>query len=148
MSERVFVDTNVLIYARDRREEGKRERAASWLLSLGSASAARINLQIINELTNWIVRNERHRPLNEVQEELAVLRTWGAKPITDDEVEIAWAVRRHLSYQWFDCLLVASAYNDGCRYFLTEDMTHGATFEGLILINPFRASPDDVLRRN
>lgn len=148
MNDRVFVDTNVLIYARDGRESGKRERAASWLLALGSANAARINLQVVNELTNWILRNERHRPLTEVQEELAALGSWGTEPIADDEVKTAWAVRERLGYQWFDCLLVASAHNDGCRYFLSEDMAHGATFEGLTLLNPFQASLDDVLRRN
>jgi predicted nucleic acid-binding protein len=148
MNERVFVDTNVLIYARDRRDADKRERAAAWLLTLGSVNAAWINLQVVNELTNWILRHEPQRPFDEVQEELALLRSWGANPIADEEVETAWAVRRHLGYQWFDCLLLASACNAGCTIFLTEDMSHGATFEGLTLINPFRASPDDVLRRN
>ncbi|GJE15024.1 MULTISPECIES: hypothetical protein [Methylobacterium] len=36
----------------------------------------------------------------------------------------------------------------GCPYVPTEAMARGAVFEGLILINPFRASPDEVLRRN
>ena len=148
MSDRVFVDTNVLIYARDGRDAGKRERAAAWLLALGSADAACVNLQILNELTNWILRNERQRPIEDVRDELASLGAWGTSPLTDDDVEIAWAVRRQLGYQWFDCLLVASACNAGCSVFLTEDMTHGANFEGLTLVNPFRTSPDDVLRRN
>ena len=148
MSDRVFVDTNVLVYARDRREVDKRERSASWLLALGGADRACINLQVVNELTNWILRHESHRPHVDIQEELAALRVWGANPITDEEVETAWAVRQRLGYQWFDCLLLASACHAGCTVFLTEDMAHGASFEGLTLINPFRASPDDVLRRN
>ena len=56
-------------------------------------------------------------------------------------------MRDKLGYRWFDCLLVAAAQLAGCRYFLTEDMAHGAAFEGLTLINPFRTSPDDVLQR-
>lgn len=145
MSDRVFVDTNVLIYARDARDPAKRERAASWLLALGSTERACINLQILNELTNWIHRNERGRSIDHIREELAALRVWGEKPITDDEVETAWAVRHGLGYQWFDCLLLASAHNAGCGIFLTEDMAHGATFGGLTLINPFRVLPGDVL---
>ncbi len=148
MSDRVFVDTNVLIYARNARDAGKRARAAAWLLALGSADAAFVNLQVLNELANWILRNERHRPVEDVRDELASLSAWGASPLTDDDVEIAWAVRRHLGYQWFDCLLVAAACNAGCTVFLTEDMTHGANFEDLTFIDPFRTSPDDVLRRN
>lgn len=148
MSDRIFVDTNVLIYARDARDPGKREHAASWLLALGSADRACTNLQVLNELTNWILRNERDRSTDDIREELAALRVWGDKPIADDEVETAWMVRDSLGYQWFDCLLLASAHHAGCGVFLTEDMTHGATFGGLTLINPFRVRPGDVLQRN
>ena len=99
MADLVFVDTNVLIYARDRRDAGKRERAAAWLLGLGRANRARINLQVLNELTNWILRNERHRESAEVQRELALLGVWGERPLDDQDVEIAWAVRERLGYQ-------------------------------------------------
>ncbi|MDP4006378.1 PIN domain-containing protein [Methylobacterium sp. NEAU K] len=98
MSERVFVDTNVLMNARDGRDSGKRERTASRLLAPGSAERACINLQVVNELTNWILRDERSRSIDDIREELAALRVWGEKPITDDEVETAWAVRQSLGY--------------------------------------------------
>ncbi|SFE98038.1 hypothetical protein SAMN02799627_04912 [Methylobacterium sp. 13MFTsu3.1M2] len=35
-----------------------------------------------------------------------------------------------------------------CRARSTEDGARGVVFAGPILINPFRASPDDALRRN
>lgn len=145
MSDRIFVETNVLIYARD---PGRRRQAASWLLALGSAERACTNLQVLNELTNWVLRNERGRSVDDIREELVALRVWGDKPVTDDEVEVAWVVRDSLGYRWFDCLLLASAHNARCCVFLTEDMTHGATFGGLTLINPFRVCPGDVLQRN
>ncbi|GJE54094.1 MULTISPECIES: PIN domain-containing protein [Methylobacterium] len=144
----VFVDTNVLIYARDARNSDKMCCAQAWVLALGARSTARINLQILNELTRWILKNEARRSTEEVQEEMASLAVWGDRPLTQDEVEIAWAVRARLGYQWFDCLLLAAAVVHGCRYLLTEDMAHEAIFESVTLINPFRTSPDELFLRN
>ena len=148
MTDRVFVDTNVLIYARDPRNVAKMQRAQAWVLALGARSLARINLQILNELTRWILKNEPRRPIGDTQAEIAALRVWGADPLSDDEIELAWEARTKLGYQWFDCLLIASAVLQGCRYFLTEDMAREATFVTTTLINPFRISPDELLSRN
>jgi predicted nucleic acid-binding protein len=147
MTDRIFVDTNVLIYGRDSKQGDKKAVAQEWVRSLGAHGAARINLQVLNELTRWILRNEPGRPLADIQQEIEALKVWGDKPPDEEELEVAWAVRDKLGYQWFDCLLIAAAQLAGCRYFLTEDMAHGAVFDGLTLINPFRTSPDDVLRR-
>ena len=143
----IFIDTNVLIYARDERSVDKREVARRWLAQIGADGRARTNLQVLNELTGWILKNEARRPIMEVRSEVDAIRVWGDRPIDADDVDLAWYVRKTLGYQWFDCLLIASACIAGCRVFLTEDMTHGATFEGLTLVNPFRASLDDVLKR-
>ena len=147
-TESFFIDTNVLIYVRDKRDPAKRHSAHEWLAAISDAGLAVTNLQVLNELTRWILKNEPSRSLHDVQGEIAVIGLWGSRALGEDETELAWRVRESLGYQWFDCLLVAAAHLHGCRYFLTEDMTHGAVFEGLTLINPFRASPDDVLRRN
>ncbi|MCJ2089421.1 PIN domain-containing protein [Methylobacterium sp. E-005] len=147
MTERIFVDTNVLIYGRDTKQGDKRIKAQARVRSLGARGAARINMQVLNELTRWILKNEPGRSLADIRQEIEALKAWGDKPLDEEELEVAWAVRDKLGYQWFDCLLLASARLAGCRYFLTEDMAHGAVFDGLTLINPFRTSPDDVLRR-
>ena len=147
MTERVFVDTNVLVYARDLRTPDKRARARAWLAELDARADPRINLQVLNELTRWLLAQKGHSA-EAARAELEAFAIWGDQPIGPDEVEIAWIVRERLGYQWFDCLLLASAHLQGCRAFLSEDMTHGATFEGLTLVNPFRLSPDEFFQRN
>ena len=147
-TESFFIDTNVLIYVRDKRDPAKRHRAHEWLAAISDVGLAVTNLQVLNELTRWILKNEPTRDVRDVQGEVAVIGLWGSRPLDEDDTELAWRVRASLGYQWFDCLLVAAAHLHGCRYFLTEDMAHGAVFEGMTLLNPFRASPGDVLRRN
>ena len=147
MTDRVFVDTNVLIYARDRKADEKRAKAQAWLAALGESGLGQVNLQIINEYTRWVLANERERSLEAVRYEYDLLREWGDKPLDDDEVETAWAVRERLGYQWFDCLLIAAAHLAGCAYFLTEDMGAGATFGAITIVHPFRTAPAEILGR-
>ncbi len=68
----------------------------------------------------------------------------GAQGMQQD-LRIAWMVREALGFQWFDCLLLASASNDGCNVFLSEDMTDGARFGDLVIVNPFLHHPDEFL---
>ncbi len=143
MTDRVFVDTNVLIYGRDSKEGPKRDKAREWLSLLADSRRLVLNLQVINELTRWILRNEPKRPLGDTQTEVTALRAYGDAPIDEADVARAWDVRRALGYQWFDCLLVASASSQ-CRYFLSEDMGHMARFEKLTIIDPFRIAPNEL----
>ena len=148
MTDPIFVDTNVLIYVRDDRNALKREQARVWLSALADLGRVRTNLQVLNELTRWILKNEPGRSLQEIREDIEVIGAWGAKPIDHDDTERAWHVRRTYGFQWFDCLLIAAACNLGCTAFLTEDMTHGTAFEGMTIINPFRVELDDLIKRN
>jgi predicted nucleic acid-binding protein len=148
MTARVFVDTNVLIYARDRKNESKRAKARVWLKALAATGLGHLNLQVLNEFTRWVLANEPHRLLDEVRAEVDALREWGDKPLDDEEVELGWAVRERLGYQWFDCLLIASAHLSECTHFLTEDMGKGAVFGSITLIHPFDNNPSEFLPKH
>ena len=140
MNELVFVDTNVLIYARDRRNAPKREVARAWLSELAERRS--------NEFTRWILAHERHVGLAEIRAEVDALRFWGDKPVDEEEVELAWKIREALDYQWFVCLLIAAADRASCRYFLTEDMSDKVRFGAITLVNPFGTMPPDILQQH
>ncbi|HVL74168.1 MAG TPA: PIN domain-containing protein [Beijerinckiaceae bacterium] len=142
----VFVDTNVLIYARDRKDQERRAQARTWLSLLGDHRCGRLNLQVLNEFSRWVLKNESRRPLAEVRAEVDMLRAWGDTVVGDDEVELAWAVRRKFGFQWFDCLLVGAARLLGCTHFLSEDLTEGATFDTVRIVHPFRTSASAFLQ--
>ena len=141
----VFVDTNVLIYARDLRERVKRDRARAWLAAMGERECMRLNLQVLNELTRWTLVNETSRSLADIREEIEVMQYWGDAGVRLDEIDAAWAIRAERGYQWFDCLLLAAANRLGCRYFLTEDMAAGERVGSATIVNPFQALPSDIL---
>lgn len=148
MTARVFVDTNILIYARDQRQHDKRKQARQWLEILADRRQLLTNLQVLNEFTRWLLLNERSRALEALRNEVGLLASYGAAPLSAAEMDNAWDVREALGYQWFDCLLIASAANAGCSHFLSEDMSHGERYGSLTIINPFKVDPVSFLSKN
>lgn len=119
-----------------------------WLSEIGEQRLGHINLQVSNEFTRWLLKNERRLSLEEVRDEVDLLRNWGHQPLDSEDLELAWEVRRELRYQWFDCLLIGAAARMGCGFFLSEDMSDGARFGPLILVDPFKHSPTDILQQH
>jgi predicted nucleic acid-binding protein len=142
----IFVDTNVLIYVRDRKDQAKRTKARDWLDALAAREAGCLNLQVLNEFTRWVLAREPARKLADIRAEVDALRAWGADPVSPDEIDVAWEVRRRLGFGWFDCLLLAAALARGCSHFLTEDLTDGAALGDLRIVNPFSTDVDSILR--
>ena len=49
MSATIFVDTNVLLYARDASEPEKQPRARAWMDALWERRVARLSFQVLDE---------------------------------------------------------------------------------------------------
>lgn len=134
----VFIDTNILIYARDQSNPTKQRIAEEWLVALNARSAAVVNLQVTNEFLAVMLRRQSVAPLEDIQRAVTQLLEWGDTPITAGTIEGAWPIHASTGYQWFDCVLLASAIALGCTYFLSEDMQGGHDIGGLVIVNPFR----------
>ncbi|MCB1454456.1 MAG: PIN domain-containing protein [Rhizobiaceae bacterium] len=142
---RVFVDTNALLYLHDRQFPDKRTQMAGWLSLLAADERVVINLQVLNELTNVLIRKKYGTPetVFEIVDRFAV---FGSTPLTADTMTIARGLHQDLRYSWWDCLLLASAFELGCSHFLSEDMQNGHSIElrrgkRLTIADPFAHTP-------
>jgi len=147
IAERFFIDTNVLIYARDPTAGPKHDAARLWIEHLTLADRILVNLQVLNELTRWMLRKEQ-ASIAVARDAIDMLREFGEAPLSPEDAHLAWDVRAALGYQWFDCLLIAAAANAGCTHLLSEDMGHETRYGDLTIINPFRVDPDAFLKAN
>ena len=146
----VFIDTNVLLYSYDARDEAKRDAARQWIISLTDARAPVLNLQVLNELTHVLLRRNWLGSPERVFETVNGLSEFGATTIETRTVLAARHIHLATRYSWWDCLLLASAIDLGCTYFLSEDLQDGQRIaapgaRGLTIIDPFAHSPDQIL---
>ena len=56
MTARIFVDTNVFVYAKQAREPVKQPLAAQWLERLWSDQTGRTSVQVLNEYYTALTR--------------------------------------------------------------------------------------------
>ncbi|MBN9077835.1 MAG: hypothetical protein BGN87_21115 [Rhizobiales bacterium 65-79] len=141
----IFVDTNVLLYSHDRKDPEKADRSRSWLRELAKRRIGIINLQVLNEFTDVLLRRkwlENPERVFSVSRDFAEL---GDSPLTKREVLVARHLHLRYGYSWWDCLLLASALELGCTYFLSEDLQDGHVVEGLTIVDPFAHSPQRIL---
>ncbi len=137
MTASIFLDTNILLYSisTEPRERVKRKRA----LALLDRPDAALSVQVLQEFYVQATRASRADPL---PHEIAagLIRAWtrfAIQPITLDILNAAFEIKRRHLFSYWDCAVIASASELGCRELYTEDMTHGQIIDGVALINPF-----------
>lgn len=142
MNARVFVDTNVLVYARDASEPGKQARAAEWMRHLWATRRGRVSYQVLQEY--FVTVTQKLRPglaPDLARRDIRSLAAWG--PVSTDlaVMEGAWDLQDRRSLSWWDALVVSAARVAGCDVLLTEDLQPGEDFGGLVVVNPFQRAP-------
>lgn len=141
----VFVDTNVLLYAQDPRDDAKRIKAQVWLDHCWRAHRGRLSSQVLHE---WYANLSRTAPQLTKAEARACVRryrSWRPWEVDSTTVDEAWLIQDRFGFSYWDALIVASAQAMGCRWLLTEDLQHQQEIAGLTIINPFQVSPAELL---
>jgi predicted nucleic acid-binding protein len=145
MTASCFVDSNVLVYARDLTERDKQERATQWIETLGRAGAGRLSYQVLVEAYSALTPpNKPHMASATARKYIANFHHWGPLAVGDSVIKAAWEVQDRFAFNWWDCLIVAAARLSDCGYILTEDLQHGQDLDGLVVLDPFQVEPDAV----
>ena len=138
MPARVFVDTNIWLYALIQNPADTRhQRAADFVFGLDRPT---INSQVIRETCyNLIKKSSRSE-----QEMRLFLVDWSATcEIIHSHVGqhlLASQLRDKGAFSFWDSLIVAAALDAGCVILYSEDMQHGQQVEGqLTIVNPLQA---------
>ncbi len=136
MSDRAFLDTNVLVYLFDRDTPAKQQRAREVLEAEGGSAA--VSTQVLQEFYVTVTR-KLGQPLAEKDAEAAVrdLAALEVVPVDTPLVLAAIARSRGDRISLWDALVVESALHAGCRRLLTEDLQDGRLFGRIRVENPF-----------
>jgi predicted nucleic acid-binding protein len=144
--KRVFLDTNVLIYAEDASDADKQRAALRWIDALWSHNAGRVSTQVLGEFYVNVTRKCKP-PLPQGEARAAVRRYNGWEPWRIDQatVETAWAIEARHGLNYWDCLVLAAAQHSGCAVVLSEDMQHQVRYGAVQVPNPFLIEPETLM---
>ncbi len=139
-SDPAFVDTNIFVYAEDRREPIKRGIALSLIERLTKENRLVVSPQVINEFCAVLflgkVRTATQEDMLALIEEMEAIAI--VAPLTLDLTRDAIRVAYSCSISWFDALIWAAAKSSNCTTIYTEDIPGIQVFEGVRYVNPFQ----------
>ena len=138
MSERIFIDTNVLVYLFDADSAEKQNRSREIIADEDIRSRIVISTQVLQEFYVAVTR-KLAVPLNIYDAEKAVVDLSALPVVQVDVSMILSAIKnsRHLNFSFWDSLIIESAISAGAKILYTEDLQHGQTIDELQIINPY-----------
>ena len=137
MTARLFLDTNILIYALDPANPEKRKVSADLLTMAISSRILILSPQSLNEGYRVLSERRKLMPVAAVRSYLGALAPWCIAPLDAETTKRAWTVQDETKYSWWDSLMLAAALRAKCRIFVSEDLADGHELEGMRISNPF-----------
>lgn len=136
--QRLFVDTNVLVYAYDLSAGEKHERARELVEGLWRERSGCISVQVLQEFFVNVTR-KIPKPLSTVQakEIVSDLTYWRLHSSTGTDVVEAIDSHERLDLSFWDSMVIRSAVSLGCGVLYTEDLNSGQSYDGVRVENPF-----------
>lgn len=145
MTATIFVDTNVLVYARDTRDPAKQAMATEWLRGLWTEQRGRTSVQVLAEYYTTVTRKLRPGlPAEAAWEDVVALFAWRPQEIDGALLVRAREIERLHSLSWWDSMVVAAAQIQDCAVLLSEDLQHGWTCGAVTVRNPFTESIEET----
>jgi predicted nucleic acid-binding protein len=141
MSARIFVDTNILIYAHDVDAGAKHQVAKNVLRELWSQRSGVLSMQVLQEFYVNVTRKIAS-PLSKDVARLVVnsYSVWCIET-TPAEITTAFRIEDESRIGFWDALIVASAAKCGALRILSEDLNAKQVVAGVRIENPFAVLP-------
>lgn len=137
MTELVFVDTNVFIYALDQTDADKQNSAQTWRAELWRSRRGRTSFQVLQEFYAKAV-SKWPTAIDMARAEVRDLLAWRPLAVSGAILQESWKVQDRYRLSFWDALIVAAAKAASCKYLLTEDLQPDQRLGDVVVVNPFR----------
>jgi predicted nucleic acid-binding protein len=137
---KIFLDTNIIIYAYDVSAGDKHEIARKIMVDLWDSGLGVISTQVLQEFFVNITQ-KIPKPLDKrlTKDILSDLLKWDVVVNDGESILEAVEILLKYGYSFWDSLIIEAAIRSGSEVLLSEDLTHGQKINGLTINNPFKS---------
>jgi predicted nucleic acid-binding protein len=134
MKDRIFLDTNVIVYAHTDIDLVKQKTAQAFIVKQSSV----ISTQVLQETANTLSKKFLHSWMD-INKVLAELSQNNVVTINNENtIFIAARMAERYRFAFYDCLIIAAGLESGCSILYSEDLNHLQKIEdSLLIVNPF-----------
>ena len=137
MNDKIFVDTNILVYCFDDADPAKKEKAIQIMEGLWEPSKGVLSLQVLKEFFVTVTEKLANKmDFRDAKAAVIDLLSWNIFYETQSSLERTFEIiqRHHLSL--WDANILSAAILSDCNTVYSEDLQHNQTIEGVRIINP------------
>ncbi|HEX4998495.1 MAG TPA: PIN domain-containing protein [Terriglobia bacterium] len=140
MSDRYFVDTNILMYAHDAAAGEKHVRAKALIEDLWERRSGVVSTQVLQELAVNLRRKTKN-PLDAkgTREVVSDYLTWQVVVNGADSILEALDLEARYQISFWDALVIQAAHASGAEILYSEDLTDGQRYGTVRVKNPLTA---------
>jgi predicted nucleic acid-binding protein len=138
MSDKYFVDTNILVYTQDLAAGDKCSRAQALTSELWELGKGVISTQVLQELYGAL-RRKLKSPMTALQaaEILRDYSEWEVVINNRESIFRAIEIESRYKIAFWDALILQAAEKAGASTVYSEDLSHGGRYSGMQVVNPF-----------
>jgi predicted nucleic acid-binding protein len=139
MSDKHFVDTNILMYAHDTSAGAKHERARALVEELWRARSGVVSTQVLQELSVNL-RRKAGKPLGTkaTREIVSDYLSWEVVTNTGESILEAMELEERYRISFWDALIVQAAHSAGVEVLYSEDLAFDQLYAGVRVVNPLK----------
>lgn len=146
MKDKVFLDTNIIVYAHDRSSRDKHAVAREIMDYLWETRKGVISVQVLQEFFVCVTQKiVKPLVIKSARTILEYLSTWDVvnndKYITMKAIDLQEKYR----FSFWDSLIIQAAIQGQARLLLSEDLPDGQIVKDLKILNPFTNEWEDYL---
>ena len=139
MSDKHFVDTNILVYAHDLTQGAKHERARELVQSLWENENGVVSTQVLQELCVSLRRKvARPLPVEATRKVIEDYASWKVVVNTAESVLEALDIEGRFGISFWDALIVQAAGSCGADVIYSEDLADGQKYGEVRVVNPLK----------
>ena len=139
MTDNIFIDTNILVYAHDTTAGEKYTRARDLFLELWENRNGCLSIQVLQEF--YLTVTQKVSSPMDYSKAVGIIRSlsyWHVhEPRTGDIVRAVELQHRYQVAFW-DAMIIQSAAQLGCRMIWSEDLDPGQDYAGVKALNPLK----------
>ena len=137
MSDKCFVDTNIMVYAHDLSAGAKHDRAKQVVEALWESGWGVLSTQVLQELCANLRRKVRHPlSIDEIRLLIRDYSTWQVIANSAESILDALEIEARHRISFWDAMILQAAESSGAAIIYSEDLSAGQRYGALRVINP------------
>ncbi len=146
MKDKIFLDTNIIVYAHDRSSGDKHADAREIMDYLWENRKGVISVQVLQEFFVCVTKKiSKPLPIKNARDILDYLSTWDVVANDKHIILKAIDIQERYQFSFWDSLIIQAAIQGQARIVLSEDLPGGQVVKDLKILNPFTEEWKDYL---